>query len=84
MGRVMIISDILDAHKPLIEEAYGHVYDTMGGLLVKRRGREQYSRFKDKQDYLDYEFNMFKQRMLKLWRNGVVSGWSFELLEEEE
>ena len=84
MGRVMIISDILDSHKPLIEEAYGHVWDTMGNLLLRRRNREQYSRFKDKQDYLDYEFNMFKQRMLKLWRNGVVSDWSFELLEEEE
>ena len=46
MGRVMIISDILDAHQALIEEAYGHVYDTMGHLLLKRRGRE-YSRFKD-------------------------------------
>ena len=83
MRRAMIISDILDAHKPLIEEAYGHVFDTMGSLLLKRRGRE-YSRFKDKQEYLDYEFNMFKQRMLKLWKNGTVSGWSFELLEEEE
>ena len=82
MGRPMIIPDILDAHKPLIEEAYGHVYDTMGSLLLKRKGK-QYLHFKDKQDYLDYEFNMFKQRMLKLWRNGTVSGWSFELLEEE-
>ncbi|MAK37534.1 MAG: hypothetical protein CMC15_15360, partial [Flavobacteriaceae bacterium] len=78
MGRVMIISDILDSHKPLIEEAYGHVWDTMGNLLLKRRGK-QYFRFGDKQDYLDYEFNMFKQRMLKLWRNGTVSGWTFEL-----
>ena len=83
MGRVMIISDILDSHKPLIEEAYGHVWDTMGGLLLKRRGRE-YSRFKDKQEYLDYEFNMFKQRMRKLWKKGIVSGWTFELSEEEE
>ena len=83
MRRPMIISDILEAHKPLIEEAYGHVYDTMGDLLLKRTGREGYSRFKDKQEYLDYEFNMFKQRMLKLWKNGKVSGWTFELLEEE-
>ena len=83
MRRAMIISDILDAHKPLIEEAYGHVFDTMGSLLLKRRGRE-YSRFKDKQEYLDYEFNMFKQRMRTLWKKGIVSGWSFELLEEEE
>tara|TARA_R100000700_G_C3059075_1_gene74675 strand:+ start:86 stop:325 length:240 start_codon:yes stop_codon:yes gene_type:complete len=79
----MIISDILDSHKPLIEEAYGHVWDTMGGLLLKRRGRE-YSRFKDKQEYLDYEFNMFKQRMRTLWKKGIVSGWTFELSEEEE
>tara|TARA_R100000152_G_C6777273_1_gene207026 strand:+ start:1316 stop:1570 length:255 start_codon:yes stop_codon:yes gene_type:complete len=84
MRKPSMVSDILDAHKPLIEEAYGHVWDIMGDLLLRRRNREQYSRFKDKQDYLDYEFNMFKQRMLKLWRNGVVSGWSFELLEEEE
>ena len=83
MRRAMIISDILDAHKPLIEEAYGHVFDTMGSLLLKRRGRE-YSRFKDKQEYLDYEFNMFKQRMRTLWKKGIVSGWSLELLEEEE
>ena len=84
MGRPMIIPDILESHRPLIEEAYGHVWDTMGSLLLKRRNRDMYARFKNKQEYLDYEFNMFKQRMLKLWKNGTVSGWSFELLNEEE
>ena len=83
MGRPMIIADILDSHKPLIEEAYGHVWDTMGHLLLRRRHRNGYCRFKNKQDYLDHEFKMFKNRMLKLWKDGTVSGWSFELVEEE-
>ena len=82
MRKPMIISDILEAHKPIIEEAYGHVWDTMGNLLLGRKDKG-YFRFEDKQEYLDYEFHMFKQRMLKLWKNGIVSGWSFELLEEE-
>jgi hypothetical protein len=84
MGIPIDIEKSIERLKPVIEEAYAHVWETMPNLLLKRKSKDEYTRYESKQDYLDYQYKCFRLKMLKLAREGRVVGIEYKLVLSEE
>ncbi len=86
MGRVMDIKQSIEDLRPIIEQAYSHVWDSMSPLLVRRVGKDEYRKYATKEEYLEWEFKCWKMRLLKLWRSGTIVGIEHRVVfaEEEE
>jgi len=84
MGIPIDFEKSIERLKPVIEEAYGHVWERMPNLLLKRKSKNEYTIYESKQDYLDYQYKCFRLQMRKLAHEGKVVGIETKLVLSEE